>query len=167
MTDDGQVGRGLTETRLAALLVVGLGGLALAGAAQVRRPLGYQAVGPELMPTVVGIGLVVLGGLLLLRSTLLPDVDLARHVASAARATHWPTTLLTLAALLAYALLLGLLGYVLATAAYLPVGARILGSRRPVRDTVVAGAVALVVYIGFTEYLGVRLPAGLLEPLLP
>ena len=55
------------------------------------------------------------------------------------------------------------LGYVLATGLFLPATARILGSRSPIRDTVAGFAIAIVIYIGFTQFLGVRLPAGILD----
>jgi putative tricarboxylic transport membrane protein len=160
-------GRGLLEARLAAVLVIGLGLLALLGAAQVGAGAGYVAVGPSVMPAAIGVGLVALGTLLLLRATIRPDLDLAHHVAAEAALTHWPTTGLTMVALVAYALTLGPLGYVLATTWFIPVVARILGSRRPIRDLVVGAAIGIVVYIAFTQFLGVRLPAGLLDPVLP
>lgn len=165
--DGNDARRGLLEARLAGLAVIGLGLLALVGATQVGSGAGYVAVSPSVMPAFIGIGLVALGSLLLLRATLRPDLDLARHVAAEAAETEWTTTVLTVAALVAYALSLGVLGYVLATSWFIPVVARILGSRRPGRDLVVAVVLALVVYVAFTQFLGVRLPAGLLEPVLP
>lgn len=159
--------RGLLETRLAAGAVILLGVLALVGATQVGSGAGYVAVSPAVMPAVIGIGLISLGSALLVRATIRPDLDLARHVTAEAAATDWRTIGLTLAVLAGYALALGPLGYVLATSLFIPVVARILGSRSPLRDVVVAVLIATVVYVGFTQYLGVRLPAGLLEPILP
>lgn len=159
--------RGLLESRLAGLAVIGLGLLSLLGATQVGSGAGYVAVSPSVMPAFIGVGLVALGSLLLLRATVRPDLDLARHVAAEAAQTEWATTILTLTALIAYALSLGQLGYVLATTWFIPVVARILGSRRPGRDVAVAVVLAVVVYIAFTQFLGVRLPAGLLGPILP
>ena len=168
MSDDPKdASRGLLEARLAAVVVIGLGLLALFGATQVGTGAGYVAIGPAVMPAVIGVGLAALGVLLLLRATVLPDLDLARHVAAEAALTDWPTTSLTLAALIAYALTLGPLGYVLATTWFIPAVARILGSRRPVRDVIVGAAIGIVVYIAFTQFLSVRLPAGLLDPVLP
>jgi putative tricarboxylic transport membrane protein len=168
MTDGGKdASRGLLEARLAAGAVIGLGLLALVGATQVGAGAGYVAVGPAVMPAAIGVGLVALGALLLLRASLRPDLDLARHVAAEAALTDWRATGLTLAALVGYALTLGLLGYPLATTWFIPVVARILGSRRPGRDVVVAVVLGIVVYIAFTQFLGVRLPAGLLDPVLP
>lgn len=159
--------RGLLEARLAGVAIIGLGLLALVGATQVGTGAGYVAVPPSVMPVVVGIGLVALGALLLLRATVRPDLDLARHVAAEAALTDWKTTFLTLAALVAYALTLGPLGYVLATTWFIPIVGRILGSRRPGRDVVVGVVLGIVVYVAFTQFLGVRLPAGLLDPILP
>jgi putative tricarboxylic transport membrane protein len=159
--------RGLVEARLAAVAVIGLGLLALVGATQVGPGAGYVAVSPSVMPAVVGIGLVALGVLLLLRATVRPDLDLARHVAAEAAMTDWRTTSLVLVALVAYALTLGFLGYVLATTWFIPAVARILGSHRPVRDVVIGVVIGIVVYVSFTQFLGVRLPAGLLDPILP
>jgi putative tricarboxylic transport membrane protein len=165
--DRDQASRGLLEARLAAVAVIGLGVLALVGATQVGAGAGYVAVSPTVMPVVVGVGLVALGIILLLRATVRPDLDLARHVSGEAALTDWRTTLLTLVALVSYALTLSPLGYVLATTWFIPIVARILGSCRPGRDVVVGVVLGIVVYIGFTQFLGVRLPAGLLDPILP
>jgi len=167
MTPRSDASRGLLEARLAALVIIGLGAVALVGAGQVRSGAGYVAVGPAVMPAVVGIGLIVLGGLLLLRATVRPDLDLARHVAGELAASEWRTPILVLAALVVYAVALGPAGYVVATTAFLPVAAAILGSRRPIRDVAVAVVLSIVVFVGFTEFLGVRLPAGLLGEILP
>jgi len=167
VNDRPDVRRGLIEARVAALVVIGLGVVSLIGASQVRTPGGYTAVSANVMPAVVGIGLVALGMLLLLRATVRPDLDHAVRVAAEAAASHWPTTTAALGALVAYALVLGPLGYIVATSLFLPAQARILGSRSPLRDLPVGIVLAVVVYVGFTEFLGVRLPAGILEPVLP
>ena len=167
MNSGNDAGRGLLEARLASLVVVGLGIVALVGATQVGPGAGYVAVGPVVMPTIIGLGLFGLGMLLLVRATARPDLDLARRVAAEAAASEWRTPVLTLGALVAYAAALGPVGYILATSAFLPIAASILGSRRPVRDLIVAVVLSVVVFIGFTEFLGVRLPAGLLDPILP
>jgi len=167
MNSGNDAGQGLLEARLASLVVVGLGIVALVGATQVGPGAGYVAVGPVVMPTIIGLGLFGLGMLLLVRATVRPDLDLARRVAAEAAASEWRTPGLTLGALVAYAAALGPVGYILATSAFLPIAASILGSRRPVRDLIVAVVLSVVVFIGFTEFLGVRLPAGLLDPILP
>lgn len=162
--------------RLAALAILALGVVLIVSAFGIARGGGYSVIGPATIPLVVAAGLLVLGAILLLRTTLLPDTDLGAMAAEEERATHWPTVGLTALALVGYALALdGVdlgpielpgLGYIVATGLFLPLTARILGSRSPIRDLVVGFAIAIVIYVGFTEYLGVRLPAGILGPLL-
>ncbi|MEW5992290.1 MAG: tripartite tricarboxylate transporter TctB family protein [Chloroflexota bacterium] len=167
MTDRPGSRRGVLEARLAALAVIGLGVVAIVGSTQVRTPGGYAAVGANAMPAVVGVALIGLGAALLLRATLRLDLDHAERIRTEAVATHWPTTGLALAGLVGYAMALGPLGYVVATSVFLPFEARILGSRSTPRDLLVGIGLGVVVYLAFTQLLGVRLPAGFLEPVLP
>ena len=153
---------------LAALLIVSAFGIARGG--------GYSVIGPATIPLVVAIGLLVLSAIFALRTTVLPDIDLAERAANEDVVTHWRTVGLTAAALIGYALALdGFelgpievpgVGYIVATALFLPLTARILGSRSPIRDVMAGFVVSLVVYFGFTQFLGVRLPAGILGALL-
>jgi putative tricarboxylic transport membrane protein len=50
---------------------------------------------------------------------------------------------------------------VVATVIFFPVGARVLGSRKVVRDVVVGAVLGLGLYYAFTQFLGVPLPAGI------
>ena len=169
-------GIGLLGPRFAAGFLVGMGVLLTLSAAGIARGGGYSVIGPATGPLIVAIGLTILGALLVVRTTVRPDLELAATAAGEERATHWPTAGLTAAALVLYALALdgvelaGVeipgLGYLVATAVFLPVTARILGSRAPLRDVIVGLGVAIVLYFGFTELLGVRLPAGVLGPVL-
>jgi len=152
--------------RVAALVLIALGLVAMFDATRLRPVQGYAAVGPAVMPFVVGAGLIVIGLVLLVRTTIRSDLELARHVAKEAAQSEWRTPGLTLGALLVYALFLDPLGYVLSTALFLPVEARILGSGSSRRDVLVAVVLALVVYLAFTRFLGVRLPAGPLAGIL-
>jgi putative tricarboxylic transport membrane protein len=138
----------------------------LVEAFRIREGTGFQALGPRAFPLAIGAGLLILGVLLLLRTTLVPDGDLAQQAGEEEAATHWATVGLALAALLGYALSLGPLGYIVATAAFVPIEARILGSRHALRDLIAATGVGTAVFFGFTRFLGVRLPEGLLDPLL-
>jgi putative tricarboxylic transport membrane protein len=166
----------LLGPRLVAGFLLALAALLIVSAFGIARGGGYSVIGPATIPLVVAIGLLVLGGLFAVRTTVLPDTDLADHAAEEEAVTHWPTVGLAGLALVAYALALdGFdvgplevpgLGYIVATAIFLPLTARILGSRSPVRDTLVGIGVAVVIYFGFSEFLGVRLPAGILGPLL-
>ena len=52
------------------------------------------------------------------------------------------------------------LGYALATAVFLTVAARVLGSRHTGRDAVVGVLLGATTSYAFTRWLGVRLPVG-------
>jgi putative tricarboxylic transport membrane protein len=152
--------------RLAALTVIILGGIILTQVSQIGTGAGFIVVGPRIFPTVVGVGILVLGLLFLLRTTVLLDNDLVAEVMTEEATTDWSTTILSLLSLVAYASLLHPLGYTLATALFFPVIGRILGSTRLQRDIIVGVALGLVIYLTFTRVLGVRLPAGLLTGIL-
>lgn len=169
-------GSGFLGPRLVAVALVAAAGLLIFQALQILRGGGYSVVGPGTFPLAVTIGLLLLGLAFLLRTTALPDLDLAAQAASEERATHWTTVGLVVLLLVAYGLALNGfrlgpiavpgLGFVVATALFLPATARTLGSTAPIRDVAVAVLLAVVIYIGFTQYLGVRLPAGILDFIL-
>jgi putative tricarboxylic transport membrane protein len=162
----------LLGPRLLALALLALGVVLIISALSVARGGGYQLIGPGTVPVIVAVGLLGVAAIFALRTTLVPDLDLAEKAAEEEAATHWPTVGLVMAALVGYALALdGFaigpldvpgLGYVVATGLFMPVMARILGSRSPLRDAIVGFALATTIYIGFTQVLGVRLPAGIL-----
>jgi len=166
----------LLGPRILAAVLLGLAVLLIVSALGVARGGGYSVIGPATIPLVVAIGLLVLGALFALRTTFMPDVDLGRLAADEEAVTHWPTVGLVGLMLVAYALVLdGFaagpldvpgLGYIVATALFVPVTARVLGSRSPVRDLIAGTVIAVAIYIGFTQFLGVRLPAGILGPVL-
>ena len=163
MTVRRPVSRGLLGLRLTAFGVVALGAIGLFGATQIREPGGYSPVGPRVFPYGVSVGLLIFGLLFVARTTIWPDRELIEKARTEESTTHWPTPLLLGGALIVYAFLLTWVGYIIATALFLPVSSRILGSRRPGRDIAVGLVLGTVLYFSFTEFLGVRLPAGLLR----
>jgi putative tricarboxylic transport membrane protein len=178
-TDErGSAGRAhrLLGPRIVAAALLALAALLTVSALGISRGGGYQLIGPATVPLIVAVGLFALAAVFALRTTAWPDSDLAQRAADEEAAAHWPTVGLAAAALVGYALALdGFelgpvevpgLGYIVATALFLPITARILGSRSPLRDVVAGIVIGLVVYFGFTEILGVRLPAGILGPVL-
>jgi putative tricarboxylic transport membrane protein len=171
MTDTGERGSGtpapsFLAPRLAALLLIGGGVFLLYNALQIGSVRGYSVVGPSIMPIVVSLGIIVLGLALGLRTTIWPDRDLGAHAAEEAAVTHWPTIGALGGLLVAYALVLGPLGYILSTAVLLPASARVMGSRALLRDIVLGVGLAILIFVGFTRFLQIRLPAGILEPFL-
>jgi putative tricarboxylic transport membrane protein len=158
--------RGLLGPRIFAIVLL-LFGLGIAySATTIRQGGGFTVIGPQVFPLAVSIGLIILAVILLLRTTLLPDAAMAEQAASEASATYWPTVGAIAMLLVGYPFALTWLGYILGTTLFLPLAARTLGSRKPVRDLLVGLCMAVIIYIGFTRFLGVRLPAGPLAGLL-
>ncbi|HXF60377.1 MAG TPA: tripartite tricarboxylate transporter TctB family protein [Caldilineaceae bacterium] len=163
-------GRRLRGPRLFAIGLLALSLVVLAGTFQIRQGGGYSAVGPRVFPLAVAIGLLALSLIFLLRTTVFPDEELAGQAAAEEAMTHWPTIGLVLLLLIVYAFALRALGYIIATTLFFTANAWTLGDRARranlARDLVIGLALSVVVYIGFTRFLGVRLPAGLLDFLL-
>ncbi len=157
---------GMTGLRAAAVAVIAVGAIALWQSLAVREGGGYSTIGPRFLPVTISIALLLLGVAFLITTTVRPDAYLVRKVANERAATHWQTPALVGVLLLVYAFALAPLGYIIATALFVPVTSRVLGSRALVRDIVVGVLLAVVLFFGFTEALGVRLPGGVLEPVL-
>lgn len=158
--------RSFSGIRLVAITLLVFGLIALYQVFQIRQGAGYSVVGTVFFPMIVVLGLLALSLILLLRTTILPDNDLAELAATEEAATHWPTVGLAALALTAYALALKPLGYIVATSLFFPGIARILNSRQPVRNLIIGVVLSIVIYVAFTRFLGVRLPAGVLAGLL-
>lgn len=153
--------RSFTGPRIWGLLLLAAGVAVLVAATAIRSPEGWAATGPRFVPLIAGVALVVLSVLFLARTFVRPDVELAERAAREARDTDLATPAGVVGALIVYLLLLEPLGYVLATTVFFPGVARLLGSRSPVRDVLIGLGLGLVVFVLFTEFLGVDLPAGL------
>jgi putative tricarboxylic transport membrane protein len=159
-------GSSLVGPRIVAAAFVAFGVVVLVQTLGIREGGGYSAVGPRLFPYIVGAGLISMGLVLLLRTTVRPDRELESQAAEEEAATYWPTLGLVAAALVAYVYLLEPLGYVLATTLFFLAASVVLGSRRLLVSLVVGAGLALTVFEGFTRYLGVQLPGGLLDRVL-
>lgn len=154
--------RGLGGAQAFGALLLAFALYLLYDATRIREGGGFTVVGPRVFPLFAAGALAVLAVIMLLRTTVWADPALASLGVEEAGATHWPTVGVVLAILVVYPLAMSAVGYVIATALFVPAVARALGSKSPWRDLAVGAGLALVVYLGFTRGLGVRLPAGLL-----
>lgn len=154
----GTVGRAsLRPFQLAAAIFVVAVGLVLGiGAFQFPVEKGYSILGPQIYPYAVSVFLIGLGAVLTYQTLTggyrgLENVTSVsgRAVASAA----WVT-----GGLIAMALLIVQIGFVLAGAALFTLSARGFGSRRTARDLAVGISITLPVYWIFSSGLGVSLP---------
>lgn len=153
---------------LVALAVVVLGVVILVQTQDIRVTRATARVGPRVIPMIVGWGMIAIG--------LWYAVELLRgqHARPAADSEDvditlppdWATIAGIGAGLVAYMLLIERAGFILASAALFTITAFSMGSRKIVRDVVIALVIAVGAYLAFSEGLGVRLPQGILDGLI-
>ncbi|MCO6419345.1 tripartite tricarboxylate transporter TctB family protein [Siccirubricoccus sp. KC 17139] len=147
------------------LFVIALGGLALWQAAVIPTSPIYAQVGPKAVPYVVAAGLLLLGAGLTYVA-LRGGWSYALEEMAEAPPTNWRAITLMLAGLLANLVLIGPCGFSIAASAQFVLVAAAFGSRRLLRDLVLAVVLTLLVWFGFVEGLGVNIGAGYLERLV-
>jgi putative tricarboxylic transport membrane protein len=150
-----------TRPRIVGGVLLALGVIALIATFDIPSTrYGWSVSGPRFAPLVASVGLIVLALAFLLRTVWRPDTELAEHAAREMADTHWPTPAMLLALLVGYVLLLGALGYALATTAFVWLASWLLGSDKPVRDAFVGLGLGVVAGYAFGHWLNVQLPTG-------
>jgi putative tricarboxylic transport membrane protein len=148
--------------------VVVFGGLVLWQTTQIRLTPAYATVGPRVIPTIVGAGLVLIGIWLAIEAwrgvTATASTD--SEDADPSLPTDWRCLGSLVVVLIAYLVLLEPAGFVIASAVLFAGAAIAMGSRRYARDVAAGLVIAVVLYVGFTRGLDLRLPAGVLEGIL-
>ncbi|MEV4948505.1 tripartite tricarboxylate transporter TctB family protein [Streptomyces sp. NPDC053755] len=144
------------------LLLLLIGVLVLTDALTMTVDITQRGpVGPRTVPVVVGVGLLVVAVLLTVdvlrggrgEAEGGEDVDLSEPA-------DWRTVLLLAGVFLAFAVLIGPVGFPVAGALLFWGAAYALGSRHPRRDPLIAAGLSLLTYIVFDHLLGVPLPGG-------
>ena len=142
----------------AALGVVVAGGTLL-----IDGGFGYDRIGPRTMPYGVALGLLLVGGALLTPALRRPTGTRA----DPGEPLRWHgLAILALAGAL-FLLLAGRAGFILAAGLQFWLVARAFGNRHPLRNAAAAVLLSEAVYTAFAGGLGLALPAGPLEALLP
>jgi len=153
--------------RSRAEVALSLGVVALGiGVAAVTATLpsegGYAGIGPNFIPAVVAAGIIALGVWL--------SVEAFTGGWRKAPEHHEPFErnpfLWVSAGLFAHMVLIGWAGFIIAGTALFTCVARGFGSRRVVRDVVIALIMSVAIYLFFVKLLNVNLPAGWLAPVL-
>ncbi|HEY7688769.1 MAG TPA: tripartite tricarboxylate transporter TctB family protein [Dongiaceae bacterium] len=157
------------------LLGLGLIGLGLFFAietTEIKVSPAYAKVGPTVFPWIVAGGLILLGAVFAIQAWRRGPRQTAEHpepvpgqgypATPPAPPSDWRALLIISAALLLQALLLKSVGFVIMAAVLFYAVAYSFGSRRYLRDGVIAVALAVIVYLGFTLGLHLQLPAGML-----
>jgi putative tricarboxylic transport membrane protein len=149
--------------RIAALAFFAMAVGVLTGAFTIDEGTTYQAVGPRVFPLLVGAGMCLVSAIGVVQAFRGNDPEQLEQLREEIRATHWPSVFLLVAALLGYVLLLTPLGYWQTTAVFFVVVARVLGSRKLIRDASIGVVLALAVYLLFDRLLGIGLPSGIIR----
>ncbi|MEV4641970.1 tripartite tricarboxylate transporter TctB family protein [Actinoplanes sp. NPDC049548] len=152
----GEHDRGTLLASAALGVVMMIGAVVVLVDAAGLRP-SDEVVGPAVAPTAVGILLGVLGALLVLQA--------GRHLRTATAPQELPhRRLLRLAAmvalLVAFAVVLPFVGYVVASALLFTGAALLLGAPHPARTAAYGWTLAGVVFLVFDRLIGLALPAG-------
>ncbi len=154
----------VAHKRSVAGLLIGLGLIALAAviafdAMHMRVPPIHAKVGPRVFPYLVSCGLAVSGAAIAWQAW-------TRSFLVEAQQTDWGSVAIIAAGLVLQMNLLKPAGFVPAAVILFMSVTFAFGSRRYLRDAVVAVILAVVTYEAFTRLLGLQLPAGVLQGLL-
>lgn len=154
---------------LVAIGVIAIGIIILVETQQIRVVRAMAQVSPRAIPQIVGTGLVLAG--------LWYAWDIWRHphVLTAGEddedvdieaPTNWMVLFWISVGLLVSAILMRPAGFIIASAILFTVASTAMGSRKIVLNAVIGLVLGSVVFFVFDGWLGVRLPDGILEPLL-
>lgn len=148
--------------------LVAAGVMVIVNASQIPTSFAQRGpVGPSAVPFVVGAGLLIVAGLLtfeVLRGHIAAPED--GEDIDVNSATNWRSVLILIACMFANIFLIVPLGWPISGALLFWGSAFALGSRRYLRNLVVAFVMSIGSYLIFAEVLGVELPAGILEGVL-
>jgi putative tricarboxylic transport membrane protein len=122
-----------------------------------RLPETSEAVGPAAVPLPVGVLLGVVGAALLVQARV--------HLRDAVQGTAWQPgarlrVLGMVVAIVAFAVLLPWLGYVVTSTALFTAAALLLGAPRSWRTVAYGWALAAIVFLLFDRLIGLSLPTG-------
>ncbi len=151
---------------LVAVGVIAMGIVILIETRDIRVPKAFSSVGPRVVPMVIGWGLVGVGAWYTIDvvrgRTAAPSGD--SEDADPTLPADWAVLGGLAAALAVYAVLMEWAGFVIASAVLFAMASFSMGSRKVLRDAAIGVVVSLAVFFVFSEWLGIRLPEGLLEP---
>lgn len=144
---------------LLSLVFIAIGSFVVFQTQSIAETQGFSQVGPRLFPNIIGSGLSLCGAWLGWQALTggwrnVPD-DEGEH-----EAPEWMAFAIVSAGVILHMVLIGWAGFIIASTLLFVLVARGFGSKRPVRDVIVAAIVAILVYFLFTAGLGLNLPAG-------
>lgn len=127
-------------------------------------------VSPRIIPQIVGAGILIIGAWYVFDIIRKPhdisggedseDVDIDAP-------TDWRTLILIAIALTVFAFIVEPLGFSLASAVMFTLTSFAMGSKRHLLNALIGLVLGVLVFLIFDTWLGVRLPVGILEGVLP
>ena len=144
---------------LISLGLVALGSFVVYETQTIAETQGYAQIGPRLFPYIIGCGLTVCGAVLAWQSLFggwrnVP-LDQEGH-----DRPDWMAFAIISAGVILHMAIIGWAGFIIASIILFVMVARGFGSRRIVRDALIALVLATVVFFIFTLALGLNLPKG-------
>ncbi|MEJ7670551.1 MAG: tripartite tricarboxylate transporter TctB family protein [Casimicrobiaceae bacterium] len=144
---------------LISFALIALGSFVVLETRSIAETQGYAQIGPRLFPYIIGVGLTLCGAVLgwhaLTGGWRNIPLDQEGH-----GAPDWLAFFIISAGIVLHMLVIGWAGFIIASTLLFVLIARGFGSRRLVRDALIAVALAAVVFFVFTSGLGLKLPSG-------
>jgi putative tricarboxylic transport membrane protein len=147
---------------VAGLLLAAVGILIAWSTSQMRVPPMHAKVGPQLFPYFAAAALLIVGACFVVQALragtdrLVADTD----------STEWPSLAFIVAGFLFQILFITTLGFILSSTVLFVAVAIGFGSRRYLRDVIVALLLSAGAYFSFTRLLNLQLPAGIFGGLI-
>lgn len=144
---------------LISFALIALGSFVVFETRSIAETQGYAQIGPRLFPYIIGVGLTLCGAVLgwhaLTGGWRNIPLDQEGH-----GAPDWSAFFIISAGIVLHMVVIGWAGFIIASTLLFVLIARGFGSRRLVRDALIAVALAAVVFFVFTSGLGLKLPSG-------
>ena len=141
-----------------ALVLTGIG--LFLSAQKIEVSPAVVLLGPRLFPSIVALGLMLLGALTLASALASSHNANVGEPTDATVENDWPAFLLALAGPILFLLTIETLGFSVAAALLFAAVARAFGSRRPLVDLALGLIIGALILIVFSYGLGLALPAG-------
>ncbi len=143
---------------LLSLALIALGSFIVYETQAIAETRSYAQIGPRLFPYLIGVGLTLCGAVLGGQAVFggwrhLPIDD--SHATP-----DWVAFGVISAGIVLHMFVIAWAGFILASALLFVLAAKGFGSRRPVRDALIALVLAAAVFFIFTKGLGLKLPSG-------
>lgn len=151
------------ELVIAGAVLVTVAAVICGMAIQLAARRDFQVESSGTFPLIVGAGLLIFSVLFLIQALRPTDGGyLVAYMENEKKTTRMWVVVWIVLTLVVFAFIVPYAGYTLSTAALFVTVARLLGEKRWWLNVLVGLGLAAAVYFGFTQLLGVRLPAGFL-----